>query len=205
MDYKEYSDDELVMMINESNEEAKDILFDKYYYIVEIYIKKYRNMAYTLGIDIKDLTQEAMLGFADALNKYNEHKSTCLKTFISICVERRLQVAITKASTIKNKILNESLSLEHVYACFNDTLSDIISDDNKNNPLEKMTKEEDYHALLDNINKSLSLSETDVYNLMLNGLNYQEIAIVLNMTPKSVDNTIQRIKTKVKKVLQERK
>jgi RNA polymerase sporulation-specific sigma factor len=68
-----------------------------------------------------------------------------------------------------------------------------------------MTKEEDYHALLDNINKSLSLSETDVYNLMLNGLNYQEIAIVLNMTPKSVDNTIQRIKTKVKKVLQERK
>ena len=204
MNYKEYNDDELVMLINENSEEAKNILFNKYYYIIDVYIKKYKTMAYTLSVDIKDLTQEAMLGFADALNRYNDDKNTSLATFISLCVERRLQVCITKASRIKNKILNEALSLEHVYACFNDTLSDMISDNNKNNPLEKMTKEEDYRNLLNKINETLSANETDVYNLMLSGFNYQEIATILNTNPKSVDNTIQRIKNKVKNILDNR-
>ena len=80
----------------------------------------------------------------------------------------------------------------------------MISDNNKNNPLEKMTKEEDYHNLLNKINETLSANETDVYNLMLSGFNYQEIATILNTNPKSVDNTIQRIKNKVKNILDNR-
>lgn|SRR5574344_451871 len=201
---KEYSDDQLIELINENVDEAKNILYEKYYYIVDIYIKKYKNMAYTLGVELKDLTQEALLGFSDALNRYNEKKDTALSTFISLCVERRLQVCITKSSRIKNKILNEALSLEHVYVCFNATLSDIISDNNANNPLDKLTKDEDYHTLLKSIEESLSNSEMDVYNLMLSGLDYKEIAEVMNSNPKSVDNTIQRIKNKVKKVLEMR-
>lgn len=200
----EYSDEQLIDLINENSDEAKNLLYDKYYYIVDIYIRKYKNVAYTLGIEFKDLTQEALLGFSDALNRFNESKDASIGTFISLCVERRLQVCITKSSRIKNKILNEALSLEHVYECFDATLSDIISDNNANNPLEKMTKEEDYHTLLQNIESSLSSGELDVYNLMLSGLNYKEIALIMNLSPKSVDNTIQRIKTKIKKVLEER-
>lgn len=205
MNYDDYNDEELRMLISENSEEAKDIIFNKYYYIIDIYILKYRNMAYTLNIEIKDLTQEAMLGFSDALNRFNESKKASFKTFISVCVERRIQVCLKKASRIKNKIQNEALSLEHVYSYFNDTLSDIISDNNKNNPLDKMTKEEDYHELLTEINESLSPNEIDVYNLMLNGFNYQQIATILNKNTKSVDNTIQRIKNKIRKVLEERK
>src|SRR5574344_2781816 len=204
MNYEDYNDEELVLLINENSEDAKDILFNKYYYIIDIYIKKYKTMAYTLGVDIKDLTQEGMLGFADALNRYQDNKDSSLKSFISICVERRIQTAITKASRHKNQILNSALSLEHIYSCFETSLANIISDNNKNNPLEKMTKEEDYQSLLDQITDSLSDNEVDVYNLMLNGLTYQEIATILNTNPKSIDNSIQRIKRKIKKILKER-
>jgi RNA polymerase sporulation-specific sigma factor len=204
MNYDDNSDDELIQMINENHEEAKDILYNKYYYIVEIYVKKYKLMAYSLGIDQKDLTQEAMLGFSDALNCYNESKASSLATFISICVERRIQVELTKASRYKNKMLNDALSLEHFYECFNSTLADFISDDNKNNPLENMTKDEAYTYLVKNINDALSNQEKDVYNLMLNGLNYREIATVLDLNPKTVDNAMQRIKNKVKKIMKER-
>jgi RNA polymerase sporulation-specific sigma factor len=204
MNYDDYSDDELIQMINENHDEAKDILYSKYYYIVDIYVKKYKLMAYALGIDQKDLTQEAMLGFSDALNRYNENKSSSLATFISICVERRIQCELTKSSRHKNQMLNDALSLEHFYSCFDSTLADFISDNNKNNPLEKMAKEEAYHYLVKKINEALSSQEKDVYNLMLNGLNYREIATVLNLNPKAVDNTIQRIKNKVKKVMIER-
>ena len=44
----------------------------------------------------------------------------------------------------------------------------------------------------------LSDKEKEVYNLLLQGMDYQEIEINLNKTPKQVDNTIQRIRLKLK-------
>ena len=39
---------------------------------------------------------------------------------------------------------------------------------------------------------------------MLNNLDYTEIALLLDKKPKQIDNTIQRIKQKAKKILNER-
>ena len=199
---KEYSDSELLMMMNEHSDEAKDLLYSKYQYIVKIYVKKYKKMAYVLGMEINDLNQEALVGFADALNSYKENSNTKLATFISLCVERRLQSAIIKASRKKNITLNEALSLEHSYNQFNVTLADIISDNNENNPLIKMTRNEHYSRLVNDIMKALSSNEKDVLFLMIDGFNYKEIATLLNLEPKSVDNTIQRIKNKVKSIIE---
>ena len=46
----------------------------------------------------------------------------------------------------------------------------------------------------------LSSSELEVYNLMIQGLDYVEIAKVLDKTPKQIDNSIQRIRIKLKKL-----
>jgi len=199
---KEYSDSELLMMMNEHSEDAKDLLYSKYEYIVRIYVKKYKKMAYVLGMEIKDLNQEALVGFSDALNSYNENSNTKLATFISLCVERRIQSSLVKASRKKNITLNEALSLEHTYNDFNVTLADILSDNNENNPLTKMTRQEHYFRLVDDIMKSLSNNEKDVLYLMIDGFSYKEIATLLNLEPKSVDNAIQRIKNKVKTIIE---
>lgn len=199
---KEYSDSELLMMMNEHSDEAKDLIYNKYQYIVKIYVKKYKKMAYILGMEINDLNQEALVGFADALISYDDKGNTKLATFISLCVERRLQSSILKASRKKNIVLNDALSLEHTYNQFDVTLADIISDNNENNPLTKMTRNEHYSVLVNDIMKSLSTNEKDVLYLMIDGLNYKEIATLLNQEPKSVDNTIQRIKNKVKSIIE---
>lgn len=199
---KEYSDSELLMMMNEHSEHAKDLLYKKYEYIVKIYVKKYKRMAYVLGMELKDLNQEALVGFSDALNSYNENAKSKLASFITICVERRIQSALLKASRKKNIALNEALSLEHSYPDFNVTLADIISDNNENDPLTKMTRNEHYSRLVNDIIKSLSRSEKDVLYLMIDGFNYREIATILDIEPKSVDNTIQRIKNKVKGIIE---
>ena len=111
----EYSDKELTMIVCENNEYAKDILFQKYKYIIDIIISKYKKTIYALAIDIEEAKQEAMLGFTDALIKYNDNKETSLATFISLVVERKIQNVVRKAETIKNKIHNESYSLEYEY------------------------------------------------------------------------------------------
>ena len=42
---------------------------------------------------------------------------------------------------LKNKLLNESLSLEHVYDAYTSPLMDLLSDNKKNDPLENIVKE----------------------------------------------------------------
>ncbi len=195
------NDEEAIYLVRENNVEAKDLLVEKYKYIIDILMKKYQRMAMALKIDNNDLYQEAMLGFADALDKYDDTKSASLKTFISLCVERKIQNYLKKHNTLKNKIMTESLSLEKSYDDDSSPLEIYLSDNNENNPLEKISSEENYNELKKAIENVLSDFEIQVFELMIMGLNYNAIAIKLGKTPKQVDNTIQRIKYKIKKTL----
>ena len=204
MDYNDLSDSELFMLLNEENEEAKDILFEKYKYIIDIILKKYSYVASRMGIEYKELYSEALVGFSDALVSYQDDKDASLGTFISLCVNRRVQKVIAKASTIKNKVIQEAYSLDHVYEQFGLPLVEMISDNSENDPLNNMTKEEEYKELLSDIKNELSNSEYEVFVLMLNNMDYNTIAEILDKTTKQIDNAMQRIKHKVKDILKAR-
>ena len=203
MKYKEYSDSELMCLIKEENQEAKDILYDKYQYIVKIIIKKYIMASKKLNIEYSDLYQEALLGYSDAIKRYNEDIAS-LPTFITLCVDRRLQVVLKKAGSLKNKLMSDSLSLEHIYNEDQQPLKEILSDKNQNNPLNNLEIDEDYFDLLESIRQNLSKSEYEVFSLMVKHYNYIDIANILSKTPKQIDNTIQRIKNKIKLIIEER-
>lgn len=205
MNYNDLSDSELFMLVNEENEEAKDILFEKYNYIIDILLKKYSYVATRMGIDYKELYSEALVGFSDALASFQEDKDATLSTFISLCINRRLQKIIIKAGTTKNKVLQEAYSLDLVYEKFGLPLVEMISDNNQNDPLNNMTKKEEYDELINDIKEELSESEYEVFNLMVNNLDYNAIALILDKTPKQIDNAMQRIKHKIKEILKARK
>jgi RNA polymerase sporulation-specific sigma factor len=205
MDYNNYNDAELISMIRESSEDAKDILFSKYKYIIDVEVKKYLTMAYQIGYDYNDLYQDGLLGFSHALRNYRDDRDAQLSTFITLCVDRSLQTSIIKAGRLKNKLISDSLSLEHVYDQYAVPLRDIISDKSEHDPLENILKEENLKELVLTIKKELSDSEYEVYALMISGLKYDEIALLLNKNLKQVDNTIQRVRTKIKKIIEDRK
>lgn len=204
MDYKDYSDSELMYLVKESNEDAKDIILEKYRYVIDIIFSKYKSLGKNVGLESSDLYQEALLGFMDAVNNYSEKKDVKLVTFISFCVRRRLNMALMKANRVKHRFLNDSLSLEHYYANIDATMMDLISDNEENNPLNNLMNEEEFLDLNEKIKEHLSKNEYEVYELLRNGFSYTEIATLLDKTPKSVDNAIQRIKGKVRKILAER-
>ena len=81
---------------------------------------------------------------------------------------------------------------------------DLLSDNKKNDPLENIIKEEKMSELVSSIRDSLSDREYEVFSLMVNGLKYDEIATLLNKDLKQIDNTIQRVKAKIKKIIDER-
>lgn len=199
------SDNELFILALEENEEAKNALFEKYKYIIDIIIKKYKKVAYKSGIEFKDLYCEGLLGFSDALARYNQDKPASIATFITLCVERRIRGQLLKAGRIKNKINIEAFSLDYAYVEDGLPLLDIISDNEKFEPLSNITTEESYSELLEAIKKELSEFEYSVFSFMANGFDYIQIATILDKKPKQVDNTIQRIKPKLKKILENRK
>jgi RNA polymerase sporulation-specific sigma factor len=198
----DFTDDKLIELARENDDNAKDLLFQKYKYIIDTEIHKYLNISRKFGIDYNELHQEADVGFSDALVSYRIDKEMALPSFITLCVDRRIRTFIRRFTTNKNKIMNETLSLEYIYDKTSSPLSELISDNNENNPLDNMVKEEHLKELTDNIYKALSNSEKEVYDLMISGLKYDEIAIVLNKNLKQVDNAIQRIKIKISKILE---
>ena len=196
----EYNDYELSQMFNENDENAKDVLFEKYSYIIDIILNKYKKTMYALNMDFSEVRQDANLAFTDAVVRYSSERDTSLPTFISLVVERKVQNAGRKAETVKNKVYTSAYSLDYEYDVFQKPLSEIIGDTSLE-PLNNMTKKEEYEELVRKIDSILSPNENDVYKLLIRGFNYQDIARILNKEPKQIDNTIQRVRVKIRDLI----
>lgn len=199
-----YEEEELMLldMICESNDEVRTTLYKTYEPVIKGVIKKYVRSAQKLGIDLNDLIQEANVGFANALNKYDSSKDASLKTFIGLCVDRRLLNYIYKNKTIKSQMAQESLSLDYDYDENGLPLRDVLKDDEAD-PFKKIFNETSYHNAIEKMSDRLSLQEKEVFTYLTNGLDYIEIAKRLDKSPKQIDNTIQRIRAKIKDALKE--
>lgn len=198
------NDNELLMLYHEENEDAKNILFYKYKFIIDILIKKYNKYLIKLNIDYQEIYSECTVGFSDSLKCFQEDKDTSLATFITLCVERRICNVIRKYSREKRKGLQETFSLDYIYEEKDTKLMDFISDDYVHDPLKNITEQEGYDELINNIKNKLTVKEYEVFVLMIRGLNYIEIAKILDNTPKQIDNTIQRVKHKIKNIILEK-
>ena len=164
-------------------------------------MRKYHNLAIKFGVDISEFEQEAYYAFSDALNSYRFDKNAKLQTFISLCIDRRLRKIIKRYSGEKAKLLNNTFSLDYDYNEDGTTLKDLISDNEQNDPLNNLTNEENYNELLKKIKEQLSDSEYEVFNYVINDFDYQTIALIINKSPKQIDNTIQRIKHKIRDII----
>jgi len=196
---KDYPDIDLVYHLSES-EEASDILFEKYKYIVDIVIKKYTKAAYLFNVDLTELRQEAYFAFADALYRYKDNKDATLATFITLVVERKVRRVIDSANTYKSRLNTNALSLEHVYPEFENPLMYIIGDESLE-PLKNIEDKETTMELLDKLRKNLSSIELEVCDLLIKQYDYKQIANILEKSDKQIDNCIQRIRNKLKKML----
>lgn len=191
----EYQDMELIDNISESSEELRDILYDKYKYIVDIVINKYKKSAYYLSVDMQELQQEALLGFSNALYSYSGDKDTNLATFITLCVERRVDNYIKKHSTKKMKMIREIVSLDDPIG-ENISLMDAVSD--YSSPEKILEDAEQSRDLLNKIKETLSPRELEIYKLLLYEFSYEDICSILKINMKKLYDYVYHIRIKLK-------
>lgn len=199
--YDDYNDNELIYLIYDFNEEANRILHEKYYKIIKIKVAKYRALAKRIGLDTCDLMQEGLLGLEEAINSYRDNKDMKFSSFANMCIERQILSVVNYHSRKKHTFLNDSCSIDAEDEKGRAVLEYSLKSDI--DPLVMMEKEEEKNSIYDLMTKDLSKLEKEVFELKLNGLDYREIARLLNKSYKSIDSALQRIRVKLKKILNE--
>ena len=119
-------------------------------------------------------------------------------TFAIMCVKHQIQTAIKKANTKKNMTLSNSVSLQS-FSEKNDE-EDFLPMNLifQVSPDEKVISRENYKDLILKIKNILSKKEYEVLKFYLRGYSYKEIAKILGLNEKSIDNSLSRIKNKIK-------
>lgn len=202
MNYKEVNDYELVSYIRDNNEDASEILYDKYKPLIEKNARRLLKYCKYNGLEINDLIQEGMLGLSKAIECFSDSKEASFYTYAKTCIERRQLTAIIASQRQKHKLLNESISFE---AYDDDTTNintvDAMLVDNSYNPETLMYDYENSTEFVDKVNKILTNFEMQVFELKISGFTYIEISEILDKSKKQIDNAIQRIKYKIKDAL----
>lgn len=196
MEYNDYNDYELMSYVAEGNEDASDILIEKYIPYVNSVAGRMIKYCKNNGIDYSDLRQEGLIGLTEAINKFTELKGTSVYTYVTRCIDRKIISTVVKANRQKHRALNESISYDD-----EDNLIDKILRDDTYNPEDIILSSEKEDKLIYIIKGRLTDFEDQVFQLMLANFNYKEIAEILEMEYKAVDNAIQRIRIKVKEIL----
>lgn len=166
------------------------------------YINSICRRFYIAGGTAEDLFEEGVIGLLEACQNYNGESlfEDRFDAFAKLCIKRQIIDAIKKANTGKSKVLNEALSLVSVTESGEEVskLDMLLDRTTTNDPLEIFIDKEKIDEWLDLCDKHLSAFEKEVLEHYLSGEKQSEIAKNLDKDVKSIDNTLQRIKTKLK-------
>lgn len=203
--YESLTDEQIIELARDGDHAATDYLMEKYKGLVR---SKAKSM-YILGGETDDLIQEGMMGLFKAVRDYDSGRDASFMTFAQLCISRQLYTAVQASGRKKHLPLNTAVSL------YTDTLPESESGTDRevsimdtiaasdSDPEEQFILTESLALLEERIDKGLSPLEKQVLDLYLTGMNYVEIAHVLGREEKSTDNALQRIRTKIRKMISE--
>ncbi len=197
INYEHITDEQLICKLRSGDKNIIDYLMEKYKNLV----RKEANAMYLLGGENDDLIQEGMIGLFKAVQDYQPDQDASFFSFAKLCITRQMYSAIAASKRKKHSPLNSYISL---YETGEDqsSLIDTMEADGQSNPEELMVSREYVATLESKLEESLSDLENRVLYLHLLGTDYKTIAKLLDKSPKTIDNAIQRIKNKTQKILE---
>lgn len=189
MDYKKINDYEVVYMVRENDEEAREIIFNKYIPIVRRIASDHLALAKIARIEYEDLVQEGLIALNEAINKYNERSGVLFYTFLCVCVERRILTYCRKMNSSKHYLLNTSLDDEYIYS---------VSD---NDVFEAYFNEINLERKFVSFKNLFDIVESNIFELRYNGFSYKEISKLLDIPVSTIDGKLCKIRRILKETL----
>lgn len=168
-------------------------IIKEYSEIVRAIAKKY----YISDGSEDDLFQEGLIGLTQGYNTYDTHHgeigSEAFKSFVLMCAKRQIIDAVKHSNSKRNLPMANFVSLSSDDFIETTDLSDVLEETLEDRVINKVSGEQSKIIL------NLSEFERQVLDYYLEGTKQSEIAQILNKPVKSIDNTLQRIKSKLKR------
>ena len=195
--YNKMTDEQLIRKLRNGDKKIIDYIMEKYKNLV----RKEANAMYLLGGENDDLIQEGMIGLFKAVQDYNVEQDASFFSFAKLCITRQMYSAIEASKRKKHSPLNSYISL---YEKGEDqsSLIDTMEAQEETNTEELFVSKEYAELIESRLEESLSDLENRVLYLHLLGTDYRTIAKLLDKSPKTIDNALQRIKGKTEKILE---
>ncbi|HIV19371.1 MAG TPA: sigma-70 family RNA polymerase sigma factor [Candidatus Merdivicinus intestinigallinarum] len=178
------TDEELAEQYQKRNSAALAELMSRYLPLIQKYAVQYQNV-----FDFDDLVQEGCIGLFDAVRSFHRDNHTKFSTYALVCIRNRVQKAVEKATSQKAAAFRNHVPLEDAGE---------VSD--HSSPEQIFLNREALEAVMNGIQTLLTPMERKVLFAALDGMDYQTIAKSLNISPKSVDNALQRVRRKLKTI-----
>lgn len=183
MDYKNVNDYEIIYMIRENDDDARNLIFNKYLPIVKSIANKYYVFFKQNGADYDDFVQEGLIALNKAMNTYDENCGSLFYTYASLCITRQIITYCRNLCSKKHYILNNSIRDEDIFLYVN-------NGDSVDDYLCELYKEEEFIE----IKNLFPLKYSSVFELRYNGFCYKEISELLNISVSTVDSRLSKIR-----------
>lgn len=198
--YECMTDEQLILKLRAGDKAIMDFIMEKYKNLV----RKEANAMYLLGGETDDLIQEGMIGLFKAVQDFEAEQKASFASFAVLCVRRQIYSAIAASKRKKHSPLNFYVSLYETNE-EKEALIETVGASEENNPEALFVGREYVELMKSRLEESLSDLENRVLYLHLLGTDYKTIAKLLDKSPKTVDNALQRIKSKTEKILEKEK
>lgn len=185
-DYRTYSDAQLARLVRANASDAFAALSSRYLWLIRSKAAQFEGPS---APERDDLLQEGFLGLYVAAVSYEESGGASFRTYAGVCVYNRMADAARKHGSAKNRLLNESLSLD------SEAAAGMAAE---NGPEDFVELREHFQSLLRKADLALSPLERKALSLYLSGCERTEIPARSGMSLKAFDNAIYRVRNKLK-------
>ena len=181
--------DELAIRAKAGDEDALRLIYAE----SRDMLKSKANLYYMVGADRDDVIQEGMIGLFNAIRTFDPSVGASFKAFSELCVKRRIINAVKMAGRKKHGPLNESVPI--------DTTPEVDELDAAADPGEIVLLADFLSYVESNAQVLFSELERTVWESYARGNNASAIAKKLEKSPKSIENALTRIKSKIEKLI----
>lgn len=182
-----------VVLIAESREgslQATEELLTRYKSLVVSVARQY----FLVGAGDEDLIQEGMIALYRAIDAYDLSSKVPFSAFAFSCVKNRIIDVVKAANRDKHKALNNYVSIYDVDYSMSATSAE-----------DTAIMRENSIQVKKDITENLSQEEVAILRLYLDGRSYRDIALQTGKSEKFIDNSLQKIKRKIRISLKKNK
>lgn len=179
--WKAMSDEEVVHAAQTQKDAVTELIL-RYRRLIWIKANSMANSA----VDADDLMQEGLLGLLRAISSFSPEREIKFLTFADVCISNRMKTLLIRSNRV-------ALPVE-------DTEQVALTDQEMEleNPESILMQKERVEELFVEMKSVLSKREYEIFGLFLCGMRYEQMAQKLQITEKSVDNALQRVRRKLK-------